>query len=438
MYLLRKPFAGLRPRAIHSTSPGRRCLAMTIVLFWLTFAAAPAFADLLDGQPWWPQFHGPQRDNISRETGLLKQWPAEGPKLLWKFAECGNGYSGVSIADGKIYTAGDFDEIEKIFALDMDGRPLWQTTNGASWLGPYPGSRTTPTYSDGLLFQMNPKGRLAAYQAATGKEVWIVDLVKEYGARYGIWSMAENLVVQGERLYCVPGGSRALVVALDKQTGKNIWTNASLNETAAYCSPILVTHKGVDQLITLAQKSVIGVDVHTGKLLWSHPHVTRHDQNVNAPVFSDGYVFTASGHSGGGRLIQLDAESAAAAEVWWDKALDNCHGSVMLLDGHLYGSSCRAGGKGFFCADFLTGEERFREKKMAKLSLTVADGMIYAVTQKGEMMLINPRPDKLDIVSRFQTPDDTRALAWAHPVVCGGRLYIRRGSYLYVYDVRAN
>ncbi len=409
---------------------------MLLILGWTSIAHVSG--DQLDGQPWWPHFHGPQRDNISRETGLLKKWPEGGPRLLWKYTAGGKGFSGVSIADGKIYTAGDFDEIEKVIALDMDGRLVWQSPNGESWQGPYPGARTTPTYSDGLLYQMNPKGRLAAYQADSGQEVWAVDLVQQYGARYGIWSMTENLAVEGDVLYCVPGGSKALVVALNKKTGQTVWVNRALDQTAAYCSPILVSHLGIRQLITLTQKSVIGVDVQTGKLLWSHPHVTPHDQNVNAPLFSDGYVFVASGHSGGGRLIQINSDSSGTKQVWWDEDQDNCHGSVILFDGHLYGSACRIGGKGFFCADMLTGKIRYRERKMTKLSLTCAEGLLYALTQRGEVLLIEPRPDRLNVVSRFQTPEDNRELAWAHPVVCGGRLYLRRGSCLYAYDVQAN
>jgi outer membrane protein assembly factor BamB len=402
----------------------------------LTVAPAALEADEIDGRPWWPQFHGPKRDNVSRETGLLKKWPDDGPTLLWKFAQCGEGFSGVSLADGKIFTAGDFDDGERVLALDMDGRLLWQTPNGESWTGPYPGSRTTPPYREGEIYQMGPKGRLAAYRADSGKEVWAVDLVDRFGARYGTWSLTENVAVEDNLLFCVPGGSKALVVALDKKTGQTVWVNRALDETAAYCSPILITHQGRRQLITLTQRSVLGIDVRTGRLLWSHAHVTPNDQNVNAPVYSDGYVFVASGHSAGARLIKINANSTQASEVWWDKTLDNCHGSVMLFDGHLYGSACRSGGKGFFCADFLTGKLRYREARMEKLSLTAADGLIYGLTQRGEVLLIRPRPDRMEITSRFQTPRDSRALAWAHPVVCGGRLYIRRGEFLYAYDVR--
>jgi outer membrane protein assembly factor BamB len=433
---------GLRPTSVpretstmKRSTPFRRLNAPALFA-GLILAAVAGHADERDGQAWWPHFHGPQRDNISRETGLLQEWPDGGPKLLWSFGQAGEGFSGVSVAEGTIFTAGDFDDVERVVALDMDGQLEWQSQNGESWTGPYPGSRTTPAYSEGVVYQMNPVGRLAAFRADSGEEVWAVDLVEAFGARYGTWSMTENVVVDGDRVFCVPGGSKALVAALDKRTGRTVWTNTAMDETAAYCSPILADYGGKRQLITLTQRSVIGVDVATGGLLWSHPHVTPHDQNVNQPVFAEGHVFVASGHSGGARLVRLAPDAGAAGEVWWDRTLDNCHGSVLLLDGNLYGSACRSGGKGFFCADLLTGEVRWRERNITKLSLTAADGMIYALTQAGEVLLIRPNPDRLEVVSHFETPPDSRALAWAHPVVCGARLYVRRGEYLYAYDVR--
>jgi outer membrane protein assembly factor BamB len=412
-------------------------------LLWLRLVTAFVLAarvvtcQLCAAEPWWPQFHGPNGDNISADTGLLKQWPADGPKLAWQFSEAGRGYSGVSIAKGRVFMSGDFGNESWVLALDMNGKLLWKTQNGASWQGPYPGSRTTPTFDNGIVYQMNAHGRLVALEAATGKEVWVVDLKERFDAAHGKWGLTENVAIEGDRLFCTPGGEKALVAALDKRTGKTLWTNTDLKQTAAYCSPILVTHGGVRQLITMTQKSVVGVETATGKLLWSHPHETRSDQNVNAPIYHNGYICTASGHFGGARLVKISADNRSATEVWWKKDLDCCHGGVVRIGDCLYGSACRGGGRGFFCADFMTGDTRFRDLKMSKLSLTLADGLLYAVRNNGTMLLLSPRADGFDVVSQF----DVRKTGgtdefWAHPVVCGGRLYLRHGSNLFAYQVR--
>ncbi len=397
----------------------------------------PLAAAQTDGKPWWPQFHGPNRDNVSTETGLWKQWPQAGPKLIWDCSQCGHGFSMVAIADGKIFTAGDFDEREMVIALDLDGKVLWKSENGASWTGPYPGSRTTPTYDHGVLYHMNPHGRLTSFQAASGEPIWSVDLQAEFGGRYGTWAMAENIVIDGDRLFCTPGGSKALLAALDKNTGKTLWTNTDLDEVAAYCTPAIVTYRGVRQLITLTQKSVVCVETETGKMLWSHPHVTPHDQNVNRPLFDDGYVYVATGHRGGSTLLKIDRDLHGVAEVWSRKELDNCHGGVMLLGGCLYGSACRHGGKAFFCADFLTGRTRQSDKTLGKLSLTFADGMLYGISDRGRMVLLAVAPGEFSIVSEFKIPKHGDGYCLAHPVICGGRLYLRHGDHLYAYDIRA-
>lgn len=400
------------------------------VLLTIVFVGA-AYAQ----QDSWPRFHGPRNDNISDDTGLLTEWPDDGPKMIWTRSDCGCGFSGVSIADGMIFTAGDFGDVEKVTALDMDGNPLWQSPNGKTWPGPYPGSRTTPTFDDGMLYHMNPTGRLAAYRARSGKEVWAVDLGDRFGARYGTWAMAENVIVEGDLVFCIPGGSKALATALNKKSGETVWTCNELDETAAYCSPVIATVNGTRQLLAVSQKSVISLDIQTGKLLWSHPHVAKHDQNITAPLVSGDLVFIASGHSAGGRLLKVNADSSGVEEVWWKEELDNCHGGVILLDGLIYGSACKAGGRGFFCVDFKTGAARYFDKSIEKLSLTAADGKLYGLTQRGEMLLIETDVKAPTIVSRFQVPKKGKDFAFAHPVICGGRLYARYSENLCVYDL---
>jgi outer membrane protein assembly factor BamB len=388
--------------------------------------------------PSWPEFHGPGRSNISTEKGLLKRWPEGGPRQVWKYSQCGGGYAGVAIAQGMIFTAGDFDDVEMLLALDLEGKLLWRAPNGKAWRGASPGSRTTPTYESGVLYHMNPNARLAAYEAKSGKPLWAVDLKSEFDADHGIWGFAENVIVSGGKVFCMPGGRKGRVVALDKNTGKTVWKNTEIEDSAAYCSPVLVTDRGVSQLITMTQKSVVGVDVETGKLVWSAPFVPKSPQNALTPVFHDGYVFVACGHSSGGTVMKIDPDARAASTVWYRKDLDNCHGGAILVDGKLFGCGCRLGGKDFYCVDFLTGATIKLDKTLGKVGITCADGMIYCLNHQGTVSLVAITPDGFQIVSQFDLKKLPANSYLAHPVVCGGRLYLRYEQDLYVYDIRAN
>ena len=386
----------------------------------------------------WPEFHGPRRDNLSRETGLLKKWPDGGPRLLWQSAVCGTGYSGVAIAEGRIYTAGDFQDKELVLALDLNGKLLWKSPNGSSWTGPTPGARTTPTYRDGVVYHMNPTGRVAAYDAKTGNEIWAVDLRKRFDARFGIWAMAENLVVDGDRVLCLPGGTKGLAAALDTRTGETIWATPGVADKAAYCSPVVGEYRGVRMMITLSEQGAVCVNVENGELLWSFPFRRPGvSQNATTPVFHDGYVFITCGHFTGGQMLKINDDLRGVTRVWYKRDFDNCHGGVVLLDGRLYGCGCRLGGRGFFVVDFRTGRTIAANRSVGKVSITYADGMLYALNHKGPMYLMGITPDSVEVVSRFDVPRNGHGLYLCHPVVCGGRLYIRHDTHLYCYDVRA-
>lgn len=385
----------------------------------------------------WPEFHGPGRSNISLEKDLLQQWPEMGPPLLWTYGSCGRGYSGVTIAEGLIYTAGDFGKEERLLALDMDGKRVWASPNGQAWRRSSPGSRATPSYSEGMLYHMNPLGRLAAYEAESGKELWNADLQSRFQARYGIWAFAENVVVEGNKVICMPGGSQGRVVALDKRTGKTLWANTEIQHGAAYCSPVVVTHAGKRQWISLTQRSVVGVDVDTGVLLWSAPFRPMSPQNALTPVFKDGYVFVACGHSSGGTLLKIDMARRTASVVWERVDLDDCHSGAFTLDGRLYGCACRAGGRHFFCVDYLTGRTVKTDQSLGKVGMTCAAGKIYCLGHRGTLSLLDLTGEGFSLVSQFELPKQPVNSYLAHPVVCGGRLYIRCDENLYAYDISA-
>lgn len=385
--------------------------------------------------PNWPTFHGPARDNIVRETGLLKQWPASGPQMLWRFTDCGRGYACVSVAENTLFTSGDFGDQEMVLALAMDGRLKWKAPNGKAWKGAQPGARTTPTFSDGLVYHLGPHGNLSAFNAATGEQVWTTDIREKFDAPFRTWGYTENLLVDGGKLLCMPGGTKGRVVALDKKTGRMLWANMTIEDRAAYCSPILAVHEGVRQYITLARETVLGVDMETGKLLWSHPHESTCDQNVTSPIYHQGRIFVSSGHKSGARVIKLPAPTGSCQEDWFGTRLDNCHGGVVLIDGYLYGSGCRLYNKGLLCVEFATGKIMYQAEEIGKVSLTWADGLLYCYDNDGEMLLVNATPKAAKIVSRFKLPRRDTEHTLTHPVVCGGRLYLRQLENLFAYEI---
>ncbi len=412
----------------------RRGLARHPLTFILWFVSAGVAA----GQepPFWPEFHGPGRLNKSPETGLLKEWPKDGPRLLWKFSDCGVGYAGVTIAEGMAFTSGDFDEDEYILALGLDGTLKWRVRNGKAWKGPQPGARTVPTWHNGMVYHMNAHGILSAYEAATGKQAWSVDLKERFEARAGAWGFTEHVLVDGDMLMCMPGGKKGRVVALDPKTGDTIWANTEIQDRAAYSSPLIAVHNGVRQFVTLAHETVLGVEVGSGKLLWTHKHPSTCDQNVTKPIFHGGSVFVTSGHRGGGRLVRLAPDSKSASEAWFGTDLDNCHGGVILHEGYLYGSGCRLYKMGLVCVDFETGRTMFNAQDIGKVSVTWADGRLYCLGNDATMALVEITPKAARIVSRFLPPWRNKPPCLSHPVVCGGRLYIRHLNELFAYDVR--
>jgi len=389
----------------------------------------------------WPRFHGPKGDNISSETGLLKSWPDGGPTLLWTAQGIGEGYSSVSIANGLIYTAGNLKEKTAITALDTSGQIQWQVAAGDAWTGEHPGTRGTPTIDGDRLYHESPLGQLVCLNAKTGDEIWSLNILEEFGSKNIQWALAESVLVDGDRLICCPGGKNTSVVTLDKKTGKTVWTARSTGDLAGYATPALVEYQGLRIILAMTQKALIGVNADNGDLLFRHPHETKWDVNATTPIFHDGQVFITSGYSAGSEILKLKVEgkTASVETVWQSKDLDNHHGGVVLLDGYLYGAAHEARGAGrnpWVCLDWKTGERKYAEKGVGKGSLTCADGMLYTLSEKEDVGLVRATPEGHEVISRFKLPKGGKGPSWAHPVICGGRLYLRHGDRLYAYDVR--
>jgi len=381
----------------------------------------------------WPNFNGPKLDNISTDKGLLKTWPSEGPSLLWKFDKAGKGYSGVSVVDGTIYIAGDFEEDCRVMALDMDGKVKWEAVAGGPWNSSYPGTRATPTYSNGLVYYMNANGEINAFDAKTGDVKWTTNIVVKLKGRKGGWGYAESLIVDGNNLLVLPGGPDILMAALDKKTGKQVWTTPnSIGEVASYCTPNIVEFNGKKQILTMSQKSVLSIDAKNGALLWSAPHKTNYDVNATSPVMYNGYVYVSSGYGVGNDCYLIAKGSKSVTKAWSTKSMDNHHGGVVCLDGYVYG----AGDKAWFCIDMKTGKDMWEDRGVGKGSVTYADGMLYTMSERGKVGLVEASPKAFTMASSFQLPKESNDPFWAHPVVIGGRLYIRHDQNLYVFNIK--
>jgi len=393
--------------------------------------------------PEWPQFHGPRRDNLSTETGLLRRWPDGGPPLVWKADGLGHGFSSATIADGRIYTAGNLDRQTVITALDLGGKRLWQVPNGPAYERSYPGARSTPTFAAGKLYHLNGDGDVVCLDARSGRPIWTLNMPEKFGGRTTTWGLSGSLLVDGRNLICCPGGEKVAVVALDKDTGKAIWTCTGLGEKPGYGSPILVECGGLRQIVTMMAASAVGVAADTGRLLWRYPHKVAMDVNVATPIYRDGHlaIFGTWGRGATQLKLNVRGDACTVEEVWRTPELDNEHGGVVLVDGNLFGQADGNHRKRHWaCLDWKTGKTMYSVEGLPTQrsgSVTFAEGMIYAVSDLGEVALVPASPRSFEIASRFRLPTAGNDPAWAHPVVCGGRLYLRHKDTLYAYDVRA-
>lgn len=428
------------PSGVSSASVSRKVGAVTPVALAAkeprSAAGNPASPTGSSGEPSWPRFHGPKGDNLSTETGLLKQWPKDGPTLQWTVKGLGEGFATVALAGGRIYTAGDKDEKTLITALDMDGKVQWQVDNGAVWSGDKPGTRGTPTTDGDRLYHESALGDLTCYNAKSGQRIWSVNILKEFDGENIQWGLAESVLIDGDRVICCPGGNKASVAALDKMTGKTVWKTESTGVKTSYASPTLAECQGLRMILTMNSEAILGANADTGQVLFTYPHKTAYDVNATSPIYHDGHIYITSGYGSGSALLKLsvNGQKASVEEVWKSKYLDNHHGGVILLDGYLYGA---ASSNPWLCLEWKTGARKYSERGVGKGSLTYADGMLYTLSENRVMGLVEATPDRHKVISKFSIPSGGDGPSWAHPVVCGGRLYARHGDQLFAYDLRA-
>jgi len=400
----------------------------------------------------WPSWRGPNRDGHSPDRGLLRQWPEGGPRLALTIRNVGAGFSSVAVAGGRIYTLGDRGGAQHLIALDdRDGRELWSLRVGPEWDDEMPGPRGTPAVSDGMVYAIGTEGDLVAADANTGQERWRKSLPRDFGGRMmSSWRFSESPLVDGDRVIVTPGGRDAIMVALDKRTGKDVW-RARLGsfqsrgpEGAGYSSVVISNGGGVKQYVQLTGRGVISVRANDGWFMWGYGGVANNVANISTPIVSGDFVFASTGYGTGSALLKItrDGDRTAAEEVYFldPGTFQNHHGNMVLVGSHVYAG--HGHNNGFPIAiELATGTVawggRLRNAGQGSAAVSYADGNLYFRYQNGVMMLIEATPEAYREKGRFTIPN-VRHPSWSHPVIVNGRLYLREQDNLYVYDVKAN
>ncbi len=418
-------------------------LASLLSTLTLLATSLPTPAQVPAGPGDWPAWRGSDRTGVSKEIGLLKQWPTDGPPLLWKIKGLGDGFSTPSVANGRIYVMGTRQgRNELVLCLDAkDGKELWSTHLG-QMTGGHPGPRCTPTVDGDRVYALSSDGKLACLDAATGEKKWGKDFRADFGGRAGGWAYAESPLIDGDVLVCTPGGDKATLATMNKRTGDVLWKAelASLSgqkrsyTTAGYSSVIVAETGGVKQYVQFLHGGVVGVAAGDGKLLWHYDKPANGTANCSTPIFRDGCVFAASAYGNGGGLARITREGTdfAAKEEYFLKVMQNHHGGMILIGDHVYGT----GAATLLCVDFKTGKIAWNERSVGKGSVAFADGHLYVRSENGPLALVEATPTGYKEKGRFNQPDRSDKKAWPHPVIAGGKLYVRDWDTLLCYDVR--
>jgi outer membrane protein assembly factor BamB len=423
--------------------------AVSLTLAFLVLPAPPGRSASSGGE--WPGWRGPNRDGVARETGLLAEWKAGGPPLVWKATGAGTGFSSVAVSGGRIFTLGDRDGAQQVIALtEEDGKLQWMAKLGSPWQDEMGGPRGTPTVSEGLVYAVGTEGDVVALEASTGKERWRRSLVRDFGgSMMSMWKFSESPLVDGDHLVVTPGARDAALVALDKKTGKEIWRAAvpdlgpNGKDGAGYSSVVISKAVGVKQYVQLLGRGLVGIRAEDGKFLWGYNKVANGVANISTPVVLANWVFASTGYQTGSAFVELSkaGDGIQAKEVYFldSKTFQNHHGGFVLVGNQVYGGHGQS--KGFpICVEFTTGKVLWggdiRNAGSGSAAVAYADGNLYFRYQNGVVVLIRATPEGYQEKGSFTIPD-VKAPSWSHPVIAAGRLYLREQDALYAYDVKA-
>jgi len=378
------------------------------------------------------QWRGSNSSGIYTVDKLLPAWPAAGLQILWSVNGLGQGFSSPVFVNEKIYINGMINGEAVLFVFDLKGKLLEQFKYGKEFTESYPGVRSTPTIAGDLAYLLTGLGKLSCLDLKSGKIVWEKDFSTQTDGKNIQWGYTESLLIDGDKLFCTPGGKTNNVMALNRMTGVTIWNCAGLGELSAYCTPLLINLPARQLLVTHTASHVLGIDATNGKLLWSSEHPNQWSVHPNTPIYHDGGLFVFSGYGQGGEKLKLSVDGSSATKEWEIKSFDSRMGGAVLIDGFLFGSGDN--GRSWQCLDWKTGEQKYSSTEVAKGVIIAANKNLIGYSEKGELFMAEANPSGLKIISKTKVNLGTEQ-HWAHPVISQGILYLRHGDTLIAYKI---
>ena len=397
----------------------------------------------LDSNAQLTQWRGPNRDGQFTESGLLKSWPESGPELLLEVEKIGKGWSSPICVDGTIYTTGMIDTLDYLTSIDMEGNINWQVSYGRSWNKSFPDTRSTPTVEDDRIYVQSGTGRLVCLNRETGNEIWAVDVDKDFETEYHIWGNSETPLIVDDKVICSPGGKKTSIVAFNKMTGELIWQSKSLGGPRAYASATIYEYKDFRYVLAVIGRDLIALQPETGEIIWSYRYFNPEKWQkqsgliwTNTPVFFEDEIFLTMGYDYHAVMLNMDSTGTSVSEKFVDQTFDNHHHGVIYHDGHLYGSNWQNNKRGkWICMKWETGEIISVNAWDTKGAMIMADGLLYMYNEKGNVGIVKPDPKGFEVISQFKITQGA-GTHWAHPFIADGKLFLRHGDVLMVYNIK--
>lgn len=396
-----------------------------------------AFGQLYD-------WRGPDRTGVYNETGLLKEWPDDGPELLWEVEDIGFGYSSATVTDEAVYITGRIGEEDFVTAFTLDGKKLWSTKYGDAWMANFDGSRGTATYFNGKLYLVSGVGEITCIDSK-GNLVWTKHHFDMYNSKPLRFGISESPVFVDGKIITSPGGSKASFVAFNAENGDVVWEAEPIGKAPQYINPLLFEHGGKKIIVTVMDPHIVGVDTENGQILFQENYDMHHrapDGRISknhavTPLYRDGKLLIANGYDFVGIQFQISDDASSLELLWKNPDLEPHHGGMVLLGDYIYTSDHMSNSMGsWLCINWNTGETIWKERWITKGPIISADDMLYLYEEKsGNVALANVSTEKLDIVSTFQITKGDGPY-WAHPVIKDGKLFVRHGAFLMVYNIK--